>query len=318
MSLLRVPMMFPGQGSQGVGMAVDLAAAEGPAREFLVQVNDALGMDLLSIMFEGPGEVLTETRNAQPAILAHSVAMLLALRDRGIEPNLVAGHSLGEFSAAVACGALDPLDALRIVRRRGELMFAAGTARPGTMAAVMGLEASVVAEVCRNTAGVVVLANHNSPNQVVISGEIPAVKAAEKGMVAAGARHVIPLNVSGAFHSPLLDQAAVEFEAYLAEISFADPVVPLVANVSAQTVTTAGELRGGLVRQLTSPVLWHASLGLLAAEAGEGGLVLEVGPGKVLANLAKRACRGVEFLNVGTLEDLDRVSTRVREAGDQA
>ncbi len=308
--LYRVPMIFPGQASQSVGMAQDLAEAGGPAGEFLAIVDEALGDKLTSTMFDGPGETLTETHNAQPAILAHSVAVSLALREMGIVPSLVAGHSLGEFSAAVAAGAIDPADGLRIVRKRGELMFAAGKDVPGTMAAVMGLSGAQVREVCATvsaTAGVVVLANHNSDAQVAISGEVAAVEAAGKALSEAGARRVIPLNVSGAFHSPLLDGAAVRFRDHLASIYIGDPSVPLVANVSAKAVSTAGELKTGFGLQLTSPVLWHDIMGLIAGGENPPKVVLEVGPGRVLSNLARRAFPAVKFVPVGTVADLEGV-----------
>ncbi len=313
MNTYGIPMMFPGQASQYVGMAKDLSMAQGPAQEFLAAVNDTLGMDLLAIMFEGPGETLTETRNAQPAILAHSIAVFLALQERGVRPSLVAGHSLGEFSAAVACGAMAPLDALRTVRKRGELMYASGTTKPGTMAAVLGLNAEAVAEICQQSSGIVVLANHNSPIQVVISGEIAAVTAAGEALLGAGAKRVIPLNVSGAFHSPLLEDAAAEFKAFLSDITLKDPVVPLVANVSALAIESAEALRAGMELQLTSPVLWHDSMAIMAAGVGELGLILEVGPGKVLTNLAKRVYRDVDFMNVDKLVGLDQVISRLQE-----
>ena len=304
-------MIFPGQASQSVGMAADLAEGHGRASAFLGEVNAALGDDLTGIMFDGPGEVLTETRNAQPAILAHSVAVSLALRDLGVVPSLVAGHSLGEFSAAVAAGALKPADGLRLVRKRGELMFAAGQEVPGTMAAVLGLGGDKVREVCAEVSaggGVVVLANHNSDGQVAISGEVGAVEAAGLALAEAGARRVIPLNVSGAFHSPLLEGAAASFKDYLDGFEIADPDVPLVANVDAAAVTTAAGLAGGFARQLTSPVLWHDIMGVIAGDQGSGpSVVLEVGPGRVLTNLAKRAYPEVNFLPVGTAADLDRV-----------
>ncbi len=303
----RVPLIFPGQASQSVGMARDLADGGGAAAEFLGTVNAALDDDLTGIMFEGPSEKLTETHNAQPAILAHSVAVSLALREMGITPSIVAGHSLGEFSAAVAAGALSPGDGLRLVRKRGELMFAAGQEVPGTMAAVMGLSGDAVRAVCAEvaaTAGVVVLANHNSDGQVAISGEVSAVAAAGEALKAAGARRVIPLNVSGAFHSPLLEGAAGSFRDFLAAVAVGDPTVPLVANVSAAAVNTADELKSGFGRQLTSPVLWHDIMAVIAGGSAPPPLVLEVGPGRVLSNLAKRAYPETRFVPVGTAEDL--------------
>lgn len=310
----RLPMIFPGQASQTVGMAADLMDAGGPAGEYLARIDDVLGLGLTTIMREGPAELLTETRNAQPAILAHSVAVTLALGEREILPAVVAGHSLGEFSAAVACGALCPEDALRTVRRRGELMFAAGNEVPGTMAAVMGLPGDTVAEICAGVAGVVVLANHNSEAQVAISGEVAAVEAAGAALKEAGARRVVPLNVSGAFHSPLLEGAAAEFRTFLDGLEVVDPVVPLVANVTADPSATAAGLREGFARQLTSPVLWHDTMERIAgAEAPP--VVLEVGPGRVLSNLAKRRYPDVTFLPVGTVADLDGLDGALGELG---
>lgn len=307
----RVPMIFPGQASQSVGMAADLASGRAGASDWLGLVNDVLGDDLTGIMFEGPSEVLTETRNAQPAILAHSVAVCLALKEMGVAPSVVAGHSLGEFSAAVAAGALQPSDGLRLVRKRGELMFAAGQEVPGTMAAVLGLDGKKVREVCAEVSaagGVVVLANHNSDGQVAISGEVDAVAAAGEALSAAGARRVIPLNVSGAFHSPLLEGAAASFKEFLGGIRISDAEVPLVNNVDAAAVQSAADLADGFSRQLTSPVLWHDIMGKIAAGNGTAPkVVLEVGPGRVLTNLAKRAYPDVKFLPVGTDADLDGI-----------
>lgn len=315
--MIQVPMLFPGQGSQAVGMTADLMDRSGPASGFLSTINDVLGTDLLSTMHEGPGEVLTETRNAQPAILAHSVAITLALREMGVAPSLVAGHSIGEFSAAVAAGVIDPADGLKIVRRRGELMFAAGQEIPGTMAAVMGLKGSEVTAICAQVsqeAGVVVLANHNSEAQVVISGEVSAVAAAGVALKAAGARRVITLNVSGAFHSPLLKGAGDSFTEFLQDIAFQDAQVPLVANVSASPVNAASELVDGFGRQLTAPVRWHETMELMAgSETDRPKIILEVGPGKVLSNMARRTYPEVKFVPVGTSADLDGILDILQE-----
>ncbi len=316
--MFKVPMLFPGQASQTVGMARDLAERGGPGAAFLATVDGTLGFDLTRVMFEGPEATLTETWNAQPAILAHSVAVVLELRELGITPSIVAGHSLGEFSAAVAVGALSPRDGLQLVRRRGELMFAAGQERPGTMAAVMGLDADAVRRVCAevaSSAGVVVVANHNSSNQVAISGEIAAVEAACEALKAAGAKRALRLNVSGAFHSPLLAGAAASFVDHLAAVELADPAAPLVANVTAAPSTTAAALRDGFARQLVSPVRWHESLAALVGGAAGGErprVVLEVGPGKVLSNLAKREHPDVTFLAVGTAGELDNALDTIR------
>ncbi len=309
----RIPMIFPGQASQAVGMGADLMDGNGAAADYLSRVDGILDCDLTAIMREGPGEVLTETRNAQPAILAHSVAVALALGAREILPSVVAGHSLGEFSAAVACGALCPEDALRTVRRRGELMFAAGNEVPGTMAAVLGLSGEQVADICAGVGGVVVLANHNSDSQVAISGEVAAVEAAGAALKEAGAKRVLPLNVSGAFHSPLLEGAAAEFRSFLADIDFNDPAVPLVANVTAEPVASAAALREASENQLTSPVLWHGTMERICGGATAPKAVLEVGPGRVLSNLAKRGYPDVTFIPVGTVTDLDGLDARLNE-----
>jgi len=287
-------------------MARDLAESGGAAARLLASVDGILDHELTALMYEGPLETLTETRNAQPAILAHSVAVAQELADQDILPAVVAGHSLGEFSAAAAAGALGFEQALSLVRTRGELMFSAGEQRPGTMAAIMGLTADRVREVCAEVArehGSVVLANHNSEQQVVISGEVDAVGAAGEALKAAGARRVAPLNVSGAFHSPLLADAAAAFAERLESSEIRDPEVPLVANVSGRPATRADELRAGLKRQLTSPVLWHDSMEwIVSGQARRPAVVLEVGPGKVLSNLARRAYPEVNFVPVGTAE----------------
>lgn len=316
--MIQLPMLFPGQGSQTVGMTADLMKTAGVAADFLGTVDGALDAELLPIMHEGPAEVLTETRNAQPAIVAHSLAVVMALRDKGIVPSRVAGHSVGEFAAAAAAGVMAPADALRVVRRRGELMFVAGQEVPGTMAAVMGLAGEQVTEICAKVAaerGVVVPANHNSGNQVVISGEVDAVAAAGAALKEAGARRVIPLNVSGAFHSPLLQDAAARFKDFLKEVTVNDAEVPLIANVSASPVTDASALVQGFGRQLTAPVRWHETMELLCGdEATRPRVVIEVGPGKVLANLAKRAYPEVIFVSVGTAADLERIEGVLAEA----
>lgn len=316
--MYKIPMIFPGQASQAVGMAQDLSQLPGVAGAFLAEVNTILGDDLTETMFHGPAEVLTETRNAQPAILAHSAAVALALREKGITPSLVAGHSLGEFSAAVAAGVLDAADGLRIVRKRGDLMFAAGQEIPGTMAAVMGMSGAQVAEICSRISaekGVVVLANHNSDAQVAISGEIKAVEAAGVALKEAGAKRVIALNVSGAFHSPLLEGAAASFTEFLQDITVQDSPVPLVANVTATAVQDGAEVKTGFCRQLTSPVLWHDTMNLLAGGPEAPKVILEVGPGRVLSNLARRSYPDTKFVPVGTAADLETIEETLAELG---
>ncbi len=316
--MFRVPLLFPGQASQTVGMARDLLGRPGPGAAFLSRVDQVLGRDLTRIMWNGPSETLTETRHAQPAIFAHSVAVMLELRALGVEPLLVAGHSLGEYAAAVAAGALAPEDGLRLVQRRGELMFAAGRERPGAMAAVLGLPVERAVAVCAEVSrahGMVVVANHNSADQLAVSGEQAAVAAAAEALRAAGAKRVIPLPVSGAFHSPLLETAAVAFAVDLAQVKMEEPGVPLYANVSAAPATTAAAVREGLARQLTAAVRWHESMAAMVAAASAAlphPVFLEVGPGQVLSNLAKRDWRAARFVPVGTVADLDTVVDNLR------
>lgn len=301
---MGLALLFPGQGSQFVGMARDLVDRYPEARVVLEEADDVLGFTLSRVMFEGPDDELTATRNAQPALLTHSVAVLRVLGERLGPIACTAGHSLGEFSAHVAAGTLSFADALGAVRRRGELMFEAGQARPGTMAAVLGLDDDVIEEVCaRVQAGVCVPANFNSQGQVVISGDVAGVREGMEFASEAGARRVVELNVSGAFHSPLMEVAEAGLAAHLAGLSFADPSAPVYANVHAAPVTTGDESRTRLVEQLTAPVRWAASITAMV-EAGVDRFA-EIGPGRVLAGLNRRNARGLPCLSLGTPEDID-------------
>lgn len=304
---MSLALLFPGQGSQHVGMGRTLADDFPDAREAFEEADEVLGFGLSRLMWDGPAEELTETRNAQPAILVHSVATHRVLRDRLGPVALVAGHSLGEFSAHVVAGSLPYRDALEAVRLRGELMFAAGEERPGTMAAVLGLSDQEVERVCeRVEAGICVPANFNSEGQVVISGERAGV---EEGMVRAkeaGAKRVVELDVSGAFHSPLMEPAEEGLRSRLEASDFRDPKVPVVANVTAAPVRKGAEARRLLVRQLTAPVRWTASV---AAMTGAGvNRFVEVGPGAVLCGLNRRNARGVPCASVGAPADLDALN----------
>jgi [acyl-carrier-protein] S-malonyltransferase len=305
---VSVALLCPGQGSQRVGMAKDLAEAYPEARAALGLVDEALGFALTDVMWEGPEELLTRTDHAQPAILAHTAAAWAV-----VGPQLAgrvagaAGHSLGEYSAYVAAGALGLAEAARLVRRRGELMHEAGTARPGTMAAVMGLDAERVASACREASGgggVVVAANLNAPDQIVISGDPATVTRAGELLEAAGAKRVIPLKVSGAFHSPLMAPAAERFGAALDAASLVAPVFPVVANASAEPVRASDVARRLLDAQLTSPVRWVDSVRALATLAGDGATFVEIGPGNVLTGLAKRVLPGARTVNLGTAAEL--------------
>ncbi|MFW6330232.1 MAG: ACP S-malonyltransferase [Gemmatimonadota bacterium] len=300
-----VALLFPGQGAQEVGMGRDLAEAYPLAREIFERADEALGMPLSRIMWEGPAEELTATHNAQPAILAHSVAVHELVADRLGQVGLAAGHSLGEFSAHVAAGTVTFEDAVRAVRRRGELMFRSGEQRPGTMAAVIGLDDDVVERVCREASehdGVCVPANYNSPGQVVISGDVPAVERAMEGAKEAGARRAVPLNVSGAFHSPLMEVAESGLREHLGSVPFAAPRFPVVSNVAAEPVSDPDEARRLLVRQLTSPVRWAASMRTMREHGAER--FAELGPGRVLAGLLRRVDRNARVESVGSAEQV--------------
>jgi [acyl-carrier-protein] S-malonyltransferase len=270
-------------------MGKDLADAFPEARRVWEEADEALGFSLSRLCWEGPEDELTLTRNAQPALLAHSAAAWAVVRDAGIEVVCAAGHSLGEFSAYHAAGSLGLADALRTVRRRGELMFEGGQKRPGTMAAVLGLDDDVVEGVCREASAdgsVVVPANFNTPGQVVVSGDVDAVHRAGSMLMDAGAKKVQPLNVSGAFHSPLMAVAEAGLQAQLEGAEFRDPAFPVVSNVTAHPVTDAGEARRLLVEQLTSAVRWSYSVRTML-ELGVTRF-LEVGTGKVLTGMLKR------------------------------
>jgi [acyl-carrier-protein] S-malonyltransferase len=283
-----------------------LAEAFPRAAETFQEADDILGLPLSRLAWEGPAEELTLTKNAQPALLVHSVAVYRVIGEELGAVAMAAGHSLGEFSAHVAAGALAFGDALEAVRLRGELMFASGEERPGTMAAVLGLDDQAVEEVCRvvqEEGRICVPANFNSQGQIVISGEVEGVERAMGLAREAGARRVLPLTVSGAFHSPLMEPAKVGLREKLETINFSDPRFPVVSNVTAQMVRVGGEARDLLVEQLTSPVRWTASVERMVSAGVER--FFELGTGSVLCGLNKRNARGMECLSLGEPSDLD-------------
>jgi [acyl-carrier-protein] S-malonyltransferase len=307
-----VALLFPGQGSQAVGMGADLATRFPQAREVFAEADDALGFALSDLAWHGPESELTATHNAQPALLTHSVAVYRVLESRLGEVGVLcaAGHSLGEFSAHVAAGTLAFADAVRLVRRRGELMFRGGQERPGTMAAVLSLDPERLAEVCAGASTadeVCVPANYNAPGQVVISGDIGAVERAEVLADRAGARRVIRLNVSGAFHSPLMATAEAGLAEALAEIGLRPPAVPVVANVDAEPVRDAEAARHMLVRQLTAPVRWDDCVRTMRRMGAVR--FLELGPGQVLTGLLKRIDREAIGQAIGNADEVERVLT---------
>jgi len=291
-------------------MAGALLAAEAAARDLFARA-DAAGFGLAEICTSADEAALQRTEIAQPALLATSVAWLAVLSARGVRPSVVAGHSLGEFAAWVAAGALSFEGALALVKRRGELMEAAAGARPGGMTAVIGLAEEQVGAICEEArgAGEVVVANYNSPGQVVISGE-PAALARAAELVKAAKGRAIPLRVSGAFHSPLMEAAAAEFAALAAELPLQQPAIPVVANATAEAVTTAEGVREAMSRQMISPVHWARSVEVMVA----GGVTtfLEVGPGQVLTKLIERIAPAARARAVGGPEEVDRLIEEIR------
>lgn len=287
-------------------MGADLAAAFPAAAETFAEADEVLGVPLSRIAWEGPDDELTATHNAQPALLTHSVAVLRVAGARLGDVVCAAGHSLGEFTAYVAAGAIGFADALRLVRRRGELMQAAGRERPGAMAAVIGLDDARVAEICERASGesgICVPANFNSPGQIVVSGDEAAVEAAMALAREAGARPVIRLNVSGAFHSPLMEPAVEGLAAEVRSIEFRTPRFPVLANVDGTPVRDADAAREALVRQLTSAVRWTDCVrGMAACGAGR---YYELGPGQVLAKLHRRILPDAEVRAVGTAAEVE-------------
>ena len=303
-------LVCPGQGAQKVGMGRDLADRFPAAREVFDAVDTALGVGLSRIMWEGPEDELTLTHNAQPAILAHTAAALAVasprLRQEGIAA--AAGHSLGEYSAYVAAGAFSAADAARLVRRRGELMLEAGEARPGAMAAVLGLPTESVREACRNASNegaIAVAANLNAPDQTVISGDPAGVERAGVRCRELGARRVVPLKVSGAFHSPLMAPVVDGLHEALRRTEPSDPAFPIVANASAEAVTTGTDAARLLLDQVTAPVRWVECVQAMSALA-PGARFIEAGPGSVLSGLIRRILPDAETLTLGTADELER------------
>lgn len=300
-----IAFVFPGQGSQYPGMGKDLVENFPQARLVFEEANDALGMDLAKLCFEGPEEDLKLTANTQPAIVTSSVAALQVLREEtGLVPDFVAGHSLGEYAALVCAGALDFADAVRTVRQRGTFMQDAVPVGVGTMAAIIGLDAQVVDEVCGEVAldQVVAPANYNSPGQIVIAGHVAAVERAMALAKERGAKRALPLPVSAPFHCQLMEPAARQLESVLAGIAVETLSCPVVSNVEAKANSDVDAVRQLLVKQVYSPVRWEESVRNMV-DAGVDRFI-EIGPGKVLSGLIKRIAKGVSIQNVGTVDDL--------------
>lgn len=273
--------VFPGQGAQFTGMGKDLYENSSLAKELFEKANEILGFRITDIMFEGTAEELKETKVTQPAVFLHSV--ILAKTLEGFQPEMVAGHSLGEFSALVANGVLSFEDGLKLVSKRALAMQKACELRPSTMAAVLGLEDQVVEQVCASIEGIVVAANYNCPGQLVISGEFKAVELACEKMKEAGAKRALLLAVGGAFHSPMMEPAREELAAAIEATVFSQPSCPVYQNVTATAISDADQIKKNLIIQLTAPVRWTQSVQQMIADGAS--LFTEVGPGKVLSGL---------------------------------
>lgn len=338
----RIAFVFPGQGSQTVGMGADVYRASPAARRVYDLADRALGFALSRLCFEGPEETLRETVNTQPAIVATSLALLAALQESAgaglpdsgepsllapFQPTYVAGHSVGEFAAVAAAGALGIEDTLRLVRERGRLMNAEGLACPSAMAAVLGMDAATLESLCAEAteqslatlgahethpgAGRVVVANDNAPGQIVISGARPALERAMELARTRGAKRVVPLVVSGAFHSPVMAPAARGLAQAVDAAPIHDARVPVIANISATPVVVAGDLRAELARQIAAPVQWTQSVEYLAAQGVT--TFVEIGVGQVLSGLIKRIAKGATAISLGSAADIEPVAAALRE-----
>lgn len=291
---MKKAYVFPGQGSQFPGMAKELYEGNAKGKELLEKANDILGFRITDIMFEGTPDDLKATRVTQPAIFLHSV--VLAKCYEGFRPDMVAGHSLGEFSALAAAEAISFEDALRLVYIRATQMQLCCEKVPGTMAAIVGLPDEKVEEICSSCEGIVIPANYNCGGQVVISGEKTAVEQACEKAKAEGAKRALPLAVSGAFHSPLMEPARIELGKAIEETRIVEPICPIYQNVSAQAVTDPQTIKKNLLAQLTSPVRWTQSVKNMLADGAD--YFMEIGPGTVLQGLVKRISAGTEGITI--------------------
>jgi [acyl-carrier-protein] S-malonyltransferase len=337
----RVAFLFPGQGSQTVGMGADIFETSPAARGVFESVDKALGLSLSQICFSGPDELLRETINAQPAIVAVSLALLAALQEALSEqaptstltwtapltPAFTAGHSVGEYAALAASGSLTLADATCLVRERGRLMHLEGTLCPGSMAAIIALDEDVLREVCLEATaqasthkirthpgeGQVAIANYNAPGQIVISGELKALELAMELAKARGARKVMPLAVSGAFHSPVMQPAAAGLARTIENTSVRDAQIPLIGNIHAAPLTGAEDIRMELAQQIATPVQWIRSIEYLVSEGVT--TFIEIGPGQTLTGMVKRIVKGTTLMNVSSGTDIPRVVSMLRELG---
>jgi len=310
----KVAFVFPGQGSQFVGMGKDLFDRYESVKNIFKVADEALGFSITDICFNGPEEELIKTYHTQPAILTVSVACFTVLSDFGLKPDIVAGHSLGEYSALVAAGVLAFPDAVRLVHKRGQYMQEAVPLGEGSMAAIMGAERSLVVDICRQVeqeVGPVQAVNFNCPGQIVIAGGTQAVQEAVNRLKGAGVKRAVMLPVSAPFHSSLMEPAAAKLAVELEKVTFNDAKVPVVANVHGQIVKKAAEIKPLLVKQAASPVLWEDCMAKIA-EFGVDTCV-EVGPGKVLSGFTKKIAKNIVSLNVEDIPSLEKTLDYFRE-----
>jgi [acyl-carrier-protein] S-malonyltransferase len=308
--MVKIAFVFPGQGSQFVGMGKDFFDNIPSCRRLMEEANDVLGYDLASICFNGPEETLRLTENTQPALLVHSIMALNILRENGIDSVLAAGHSLGEFSALVSAGALQFKDAVRLVRLRGQFMQEAVPVGVGTMAAIIGLEIGVLQQLCDEISAdscIVQPANLNSPVQTVIAGHKEAVEQVSQKALKAGAKKAVPLPVSAPFHSALMKPAEIKLQKELEQTEFNDLSYPIITNIEAKPITIGSEARDALVKQVCSPVRWAETMQMLVDQEIEA--VVELGAGKVLSGLIKRFNRNINCYQVGDRESLSQSLT---------
>lgn len=334
----QVAFLFPGQGSQAVGMGADIFEAYPAARRVFESADEALGISLSNLCFQGPDDVLRETINAQPAIVTVSLALLAALQEALTEntsswssplvPSYTAGHSVGEYAALVASHALHLKDAVRLVRERGRLTHLEGSLCPGGMAAIIGMDAETLQEICQEATaqslanlagdvhpgqGQVTIANFNAPGQIVISGEQGALSVAMELAKARGAKRVIPLAVSGAFHSPIMQPAAAGLAQAIMGTDVYDAIIPVISNIHATPLTEAQAIREELAQQIAAPVQWIRTIEYL--EGAGVTTFLEIGPGQALTGMVKRIAKGVTTLNVSSVADIEKAAGAIREMG---
>ncbi len=309
----KTAFVFPGQGAQKPGMGLDFYESSETAKRLYDEADEILGFDFSGMCFRGTDEELTKTINTQPAIYVHSVAACRLLAERGIRPSITAGHSIGEYAALTAAGVISFEDGLRLVRERGRLMNEAGVKAPGTMAAIIGMKYDMVMECCGKARdlGVVGVANFNSPEQIVISGAIPAVEKACEIIKAAGARRVVPLKVGAAFHSALMADAAAEFEKAIDKASFSKAEIPVVANYEAKAMTDPEALRSALKKQMLGSVLWLDSIRVMAAEGVE--VFIEAGPGKALSGMIRKTDPSLRTINAEDMASLEKCTEEMKE-----